>query len=213
MGCLGELANHRITKSAIANVFETLHAKGLLDIRVHRRHIARAVAAHAAVTTPFGLVVQSLEVGNGLTVDYICPAALMWYMCTISTSFADCCKGAVDRAGNDPLRYVAYSDRIVPGTLSDMKVVGRWKQGTGSASTGLHTSFTEAVCGQSSHSSGIRHTLVNAIPGGVSHISKLMLHKFKIFEEGVLLPHPSGSFMRRCVFAGFVAEHAGTAPI
>ena len=31
MGCLGELANHRITKYAIANVFETLHAEGLLD--------------------------------------------------------------------------------------------------------------------------------------------------------------------------------------
>ena len=98
MACLGELANHRITKSAIANVFETLHAKGLLEGRVHRRHMSRAVAAHAAVPTPFGPVVQSVEVDINLTVDYICPAALMWYMCTISTSFADCCKGAVDRA-------------------------------------------------------------------------------------------------------------------
>ena len=115
MACLGELANHRITKSAIAHVFETLHANGLLEGRVHRRHISRAVAAHAAVPTPFGPVVQSLEVGSGLNVDYICPAALLWYMCTISTSFADCCKCAVARAGDDPLRYVAYNDGIVPG--------------------------------------------------------------------------------------------------
>ena len=103
MGCLGEFANHRITKSAIATVFEMLHAKRLLDTRVHRRHISRAGAAHAAVATPFAPVVQSLEVTIDLKVDYLCPAALMWHMCTISASFADCCKGAVDRSGTAPL--------------------------------------------------------------------------------------------------------------
>ena len=41
-------------------------------------------------------------------------------------------------------------------TPSDMKVVGKWKHGIGSASTGLHISSTEAVCGQFSHSSVIR---------------------------------------------------------
>ena len=204
MSCLGELANHRITKSAIAHVFETLHANGLLDERVHRRHIARAVAAHAAVRTPFGSVVQSLEVDINLAVDYICPAALLWYMCTISTSFADCCKSAVDRAGNDPLRYVAYNDGIVPGNPfrhEGGRKVEAWYWICVDWPTYLiHRSGMWPVFAL------IRHTLINDIPGGVSHISKLMLHKFKIFETGVLLPHPSGSFMMRCVFAGFVAD-------
>ena len=52
----------------------------------------------------------------------------------------------------------------------------------------------------------IRHTLVIAIPGGVSDISKLMLQQFRIFDDGVLLPHHSGPFIMRCDFAGFVAD-------
>ena len=52
----------------------------------------------------------------------------------------------------------------------------------------------------------IRTRLIEQIPGGVSHICKLMLREFKVLEEGILLPHANGPFVMRCVFAGFIAD-------
>ena len=199
---LAELGTHRITKSAMAHVFETLHAQGLLAKRVTRRNIQHAVAEHASVPTPWGPVVQPLE---GCPPAECCPpAALMYYMCTISASFADCCKRAVDAAGDEPLRYIAYNDGVTPGNPfrpeRGRKVETWYWVCTDWPTYLLHRSGMWPIF------TLIRTNLVNAMPGGVSHVSKLMLRQFKPFEEGVLLPHKDGHFMMRMVFAGFIAD-------
>ena len=71
---LAEFGTHRITKSAIAHVFESLHARGLLAKRVTRRNIQHAVAEHASVMTPVGSVVQPLE---GCPPAECCPPAAL----------------------------------------------------------------------------------------------------------------------------------------
>ena len=102
------------------------------------------------------------------------------------------------------MRYVAYNDGIVPGNPfrheGGQKVEAWYWICVDWPTYLIHRSGMWQVFAL------IRHTLINAIPGGVSHFSKLLLHKFNIFETSVLLPHPSGSFMMRCVFAGFVAD-------
>ena len=99
---LQELTTHRTTKSAIAHVFEVLHERGLLDAQVSREDIKRDVASHADVETPYGKVVQPFDVCTGRTIECCSPSALLYYLCSISAGFADCCKRAVDAAGPEP---------------------------------------------------------------------------------------------------------------
>ena len=90
----------RITKSALAKFFETLHAHGMLDTLASRRQISTRVSSAASVETPFGAVIQTLDLGHGTTVEFCHPAALLHYLCTISQTFADVCKHAALAKGD-----------------------------------------------------------------------------------------------------------------
>ena len=76
-------------------------------------------------------------------------------------------------------------------TPSDMKVVGKWKHGIGSASTGLHISSTEAVCGQFSHSSGIRWStpFQEACPTSASSCCTSSRSSRRVCSYHILLVH------------------------
>ena len=100
---LASMVARRTTKSAIADVLTALHEKGMLSRPVTRQDICREVAAHASVTTPYGTVVQKLTAGLDINVECCPPAAMLHYLCTISDSFAECCKHAVDSAPCDPM--------------------------------------------------------------------------------------------------------------
>ena len=96
---VSNLTTSRITKSALAKVFETLHAHGMLDTLTSRKQISTRVSSAASVETPFGAVIQTLDLGHGTTVEFCHPAALLHYLCTISQTFADVCKHAARARG------------------------------------------------------------------------------------------------------------------
>ena len=77
---LAAMSTRRVTKSAIADVLEVLHEKGMLDVRVTRQCITRDVKTHASVVTPYGPVVQKLDVGIDINVECCPPAALLYYL-------------------------------------------------------------------------------------------------------------------------------------
>ena len=117
---LDQLATKRVTKTALEDILGTLYEKGLLDKRVNRKAITIAVASHSSIVTPFGKVVQTLNI-DGCTdhIEYIHPAALLWYLCTVSEPFAKmACDSMIDAqktGGSGDLRFIMYQDGVVPG--------------------------------------------------------------------------------------------------
>ena len=103
MELVSKLTTSRITKSALAKVFETLHAQGMLDTLTSRRQITTRVLSAASVETPFGPVIQTLDLGHGTSVEFCHLAALLHYLCSISQTFADVCKHAALAKGDEPL--------------------------------------------------------------------------------------------------------------
>ena len=86
---LDSLATHRVTKTGLCAILQSLHDQGLLKHRIHRGHVRREIQSHAKVDTPFGTVIKPLAI-DGCTekLEIIDPCALLWYLCTISPPFA-----------------------------------------------------------------------------------------------------------------------------
>ena len=59
---LQRMSTKRCTKSGIEQILTVLYNDGLLNAQVNRHEIGRAVASHASVDTPFGPVIQHLDV-------------------------------------------------------------------------------------------------------------------------------------------------------
>ena len=75
------------SKTALAKTLRVLQEEGLLNDNLlgssvgnERRCLGAAVAAHANSITPYGLVVQSMDIGDGVMWDFIHPFALIYYL-------------------------------------------------------------------------------------------------------------------------------------
>ena len=196
----------RVTKSGVHHVLRYLHEHGFLDDHVGTDRISRAVAHHASVQTPFGSVVRPFDLGIAAGTECCDPASLLYYMCSISVTFADICKQTVMNAGDMPLRYLVYQDGVVPGNPfrpeKGRKVEAWYWVVVDWPSYLIHRSGMWPIF------SLIRTRIVETIPGGVSHVTKRMVHMFNQFIDGVMLPHPDGPFVMRLRFAGFIADLA-----
>ena len=182
---LSHMSAARVTKSGVHHILSYLHTRGFLEDAVPRNRISRAVAHHSSIETPYGTVVQPFHVGIEQPVECCHPAALLYYMCTISATFADLCKRTVMLAGDTPLRYIAYNDGVVPGNPFRPEkgrkveawywVVVEWPTYIINRS-GMWPVFTF-----------IRSRLVDTIPGGVPHVTKFMLRRFRQLDDGIML--------------------------
>ena len=115
-------------------------------------------------------------------------------------------KETIGSAAGVPLTYVLYQDGVVPGNPfrpDKARKVEAW-----------YWAFVDWP-DHMLHRSGawpifclVRTKVCDAIPGGVSKISALMLKRFASMTDGVLLPHKSGSFVMRLEFNGFIANLA-----
>jgi len=78
--------------------------------------ITRSIASYADFQTPHGRVVQTMQIGS-LALEYIHPAALLFYLCSISSGFRTIMEKANAVAGHEPCRIVLYSDAATPGNV------------------------------------------------------------------------------------------------
>ena len=174
-----------------------------------RRGLRNAQIKHGEATTPYGQVVQSISTGiTGLASWQIChPMALMWYLSTISSFFADLFSPFADGVA---LRVVIYIDEICPGnplrpdkarTLQAIYwCIADWPQWL-LQRTAIWPAFGT-----------IRSTLVEKLPGRVSQLMNMILHVFwpehgQSMTRGVTLvmKHKTPRIITAC-FAGFLAD-------
>ena len=108
------------TKLELAQTLVDLHANGMLNhdgnvnLTTMRRHLRLAGERHTTAKTPYGPVIQSLDLGPSLRAwEYCNPFAYLWYSCTLSPAFAaimrDCC---ID---GRPCPLIIYVDEVEPG--------------------------------------------------------------------------------------------------
>ena len=112
----GELLSTGVTKTALVKIVESLHKSGHLRVTLTRDQVKRQIQSHATFVTPHGLVVQKMDIG-GHTVEYIHPAALIYYLCAISAGFRTVMSNAVAAAAPGPCNIVLYSDAATPGNV------------------------------------------------------------------------------------------------
>ena len=109
------------SNSALAKTLHTLQQEGLLNddllgssVNNERQSLGVAAAAHSKVNTPYGLVVQRVDIGDGVMWDYIHPFALIYHLTSISTQISEFFHQAANRAGG-VLQVLVYGDEFVPG--------------------------------------------------------------------------------------------------
>ena len=98
-----------------------LQARGLFtddklgtSVNTERLQIEKSVNRHADADTPYGKVVQSMDIGLNDRWEFIHPFALIYYLSSMSESFSDFFDKAVSNAGGC-LRLLVYGDEFTPG--------------------------------------------------------------------------------------------------
>ena len=216
---LGELAQHAVTRTGLADTLATLHKRGLLADDVMqgagaaslRRKIHEGMKAHAEAMTPYGKLTQQMDLGTPQLAkwSYCHPLALVHYLSSISVYFADLMRSVVvDR----PLRIILYIDGCDPANPLRADRTRKieciywcfvdWPQWVLSR-TGAWLIFGY-----------VRTKLVDALPGGHSELMARVLQTFfnddqtvHSFTRGVtMFDRDKQRFMTTAVFAGFLAD-------
>ncbi len=112
----GDLLQSGVTKTGLKKIIDSLHRTGHLNVKLSRNEIKRRVAHHSTVDTPHGKVLQSMDVG-GQKIEFLHPAALLFYLCTISEAFRSAMLSAKAEASNGRCHFVLYSDAATPGNV------------------------------------------------------------------------------------------------
>ena len=112
----GRLLGTGVSKSALVDIIHSLNDSGHMDVTLSRSAVRKRIESHANFRTPHGPVVQRISVGPH-SLGYIHPAALMFYLCSISQRFADVMEHAEAVTSNGICHVVLYSDAATPGNV------------------------------------------------------------------------------------------------
>ncbi|CAK0812650.1 unnamed protein product, partial [Prorocentrum cordatum] len=109
------LATSRGSKASVARILQTLNRKGMLRDeelggRDELRQCRIAAEMHGRARTPYGPVVQTLDVPGIGPREYAHPFASLHYMSTISEKFANMLPAALDKAPLFTCSLVFYGD-------------------------------------------------------------------------------------------------------
>ena len=211
------IVQHGTTKSGLAKILTSLHVAGMLNdvdknmsLATMRRRIQQSTEAHSKANTPYGTVVQTMDLGvEPLRAwEYINPFALLWHLCTISAPFrglmSACCG-----VHNSVLRVVTYIDEVCPGNpLRPEKsrtiqclywVFVEWPQWL------LQRTNAWFCFGF------MRTTLAEEINGGVSALMGRVLEILFVgpvhsFTDGIVVALNAGHTVIRATFCGILAD-------
>ena len=109
------------TKTGICKVLETLQRAGLLctqdSNRKLRRTLQRASVTHGNAMTPYGTVVQKVDLGiPGVEPwEYCHPLAYLRYINTLNNDFGEVMRSCIAGAAGEPLTVILYMDELCPG--------------------------------------------------------------------------------------------------
>jgi hypothetical protein len=206
------------TQVGLVNTLTALQSAGWLTddaIRSNakvgtRRRLQNATTCHSSAVTPYGRVVQRMQ----LPIDklpyweYINPLALMYYLSSVCAQF-----GNMMQASNTPgvpMKVIIYIDEICPGnplrpeksrTLQAIYwACSNWPQHVLQRTAAWPTFGT------------IRSTLVSDyLPGGVPALLKRVLHTFwpqegHSFSRGVTILVANMPLVITGLFGGFLAD-------
>ena len=214
------LAGARGSKTNTLEILKTLSNANLLkgiDIdddneRSVKRLLTNAAAGHANTHTPYGPLLQRMDLGiPGLAhLEYINPFAYLFYLSTISVSFAMMMKASCDLG--EPLRIIIYADSFEPGNpfrhddgrncMAIYWCIADWPQYI------LQRSFAWPVF------SILQTKYLKKFAGGLSRLLRMVLRLFfknkdASFTTGVYISSPSGDYIVTGFFAGFLADLVG----
>lgn len=118
---LKEISQHG-TRTGLAATLTVLKTKGWLKDEVAdeageeqttRKKLKAAMEEHSQVQTPYGRVVQTMQLAPGLTWEFCNPLCLLYHLSCISAPFASLMRSITTEFV--PLRVVLYIDACEPG--------------------------------------------------------------------------------------------------
>lgn len=207
------------TRTALAEILSRLHAEGDLPsgigghaLRTLRHHFARSVEDELGCPTPYGNLVQnfsSSELGRK-ELPFLHPAALMHHLSKLSAPFYE----LLASLGHPEqgLRIILYIDEVRPGNPL--------RPSKGRTTQCIYWTFVDLPAHLLVQTrfwflfAAVRSSVVSEIPGGVSGIMKLVLHKFfpadgSGLQRGILLVNRDRQHLLRACFGGFMADEKG----
>ena len=206
----------KTTASALARVLASLSEEGLLDAEAAgdchnlRRKISSAISAHGKADTPYGPVAQSLQITPDFACPFVNPFAIMWYLCTLSSAFADLVHRHLTQSC---CRVVMYADELRPGNVL--------RPDRGRQVWGIYWTWLEWPSYVRQHESGwlvactVRTVELDKVPGGISQVIRAILNvfwscdMFNFETTGMRCPHPLGPVHLRGKLAGILADEKG----
>ena len=207
------------TKSATVSVLLDLQKAGKLNgnetTRSLRRKVQVGVEAHSHVETPYGPMVQQIQIGtSSLSMWDICnPLAFLYYMSSISTYFCTVMRDCATRRAGLPLRLVLYADEMIPGNP--------FRPDQGRKLMCIYWTFVDWPGWMLTRSfawpcfSILRSSVIKELTGGMSYLARVILHHFfpstgDSLERGLVLKDPNGEpYLVKAMFAGWLCDLAG----
>ena len=182
---LSMLSNSSASKTAIAKILMSLHKAGCLvegvvpvaSVDHIRKDIARASDKIASARTPYGPVIQQLDLETTPPTrwDYIHPLALVFFLSTICSQFGAMMARTIDKHGS-MLKIAVYIDEVRPGNVL--------RPDKARSVHNLYWAFIEwpewFLCRDSAwlNFGCCRTSVVANINGGISCFIKQVLHAF-----------------------------------
>ena len=214
------LAAARGTKTNTLAILKSLSSHGLLkdliigeeNERDLKRKLTDAAALHSKAHTPYGPLVQFMELGlpGCRYLEYIDPCAFLYHVSCMSADFAFIMQKAC--APGQPLRIVIYADGLEPGNpfrhdqarhlVSIYWVIADWPQWL------LQRSFAWPIFAI------IRSKFLSIMEGGLGRLMRMILRIFFMsrdhsFTSGVHINCPAGGYVVTAVLAGILADLEG----
>jgi hypothetical protein len=211
------LATSGSSKSSLVRTLAELQRAGMLKdsqlgVGCEKSRLQHAAEIHAKAMTPYGTVVQKMDLGNELPLwDYVHPLAFMYYLSSISQPFGELLASMIDRAPRG-LRLVLYGDEMTPGNpLRTDKGRQLWN---------FYYAFLEMPSWLLHRKDGwfvfgaLRTTIVADVSAGVSALVVKLLKVLFVngpanLTQGIFILHNGGHKVLRASFAGFIGDEKG----
>ena len=204
------------TKTAAIDMILQLQASGALEGNATERELRRDLAyeaeSHAKTMTPYGTVVQTIDLGAPKLKHWeIChPFAWLWYLTHISTHFRDIMQSCI--VGGRPLNLVIYADELVPGNP--------YRPEKSRTLMCIYWAFVEWPSWMLSRTfawpcfSILRSKIIEDIPGRMTYLARVILRVFfpesgESMTTGILIESSSGPMLIKAQFAGWLADLVG----
>lgn len=202
LGALG------VPKRKLATIIQQLEEQDVATSTA-RQGVGAAVAEHGRSETPYGRVLKVVRVESSrgpLDLPYICPQAMLFLACSLSTAFADALYEAVR---GKRARIIVTVDELVPGNAL--------RPDKGRTVQACYWSFLDLPDHIRSRSASwftlfsIRSSIINDVRGKLSGFLAALLRAafcctHSLVHPGVHLPRAGGRFHVHAELTGFVAD-------